>query len=88
MTPLIKNIFDSRTKSFDSDISSLGVLPSIAESLKKFDLFITLKHGIPWIAIVRRYMCIQYEVRMPSKTKVIGCYKECQTLLGPFLIRN
>ena len=30
MSPLIK---------FDSDISSLGVLPSIAESLKKFDLF-------------------------------------------------
>ena len=44
MTPLIKNLFDSRTKSFfDSDISSLGVLPSIAESeaesLKKFDRF-------------------------------------------------
>ena len=40
MSPLIKNLFDSRTKSFfDSDISSLGVLPSIAESLKKFDLF-------------------------------------------------
>ena len=42
MTPLNKNLFDSRTKSFfdiDSDISSLGVLPSIAESLKRFDLF-------------------------------------------------
>ena len=40
MTSLIKNLFNSRTKSFfDSDISSLGVLPSIAESLKKFDLF-------------------------------------------------
>ena len=40
MTPLIKNLFASRTKSFfDSDISSLGVLPSTAESLKKFDLF-------------------------------------------------
>ena len=40
MTPLIKNLFDSRTKSFfDSDISSLGVLPSIAESPEKFDLF-------------------------------------------------
>ena len=40
MSPLIKNLFDSRTKSFfDFDISSLGVLPSIAESLKKFDLF-------------------------------------------------
>ena len=40
MTPLIKNLSDSRTKRFfDSDISSLGVLPSIAESLEKFDLF-------------------------------------------------
>ena len=50
MTPLIKNFFDSRTKSFfDSDISSLGVPPSIAESLEKFDhliFFITLKYGI------------------------------------------
>ena len=37
MTPLIKNLFDSRTKSFfDSNISSLGVLPSIAGSLEKF----------------------------------------------------
>ena len=40
MTPLIKNLFDSRTKSFfNSDISSLGVLPSIAQSLQKSDLF-------------------------------------------------
>ena len=40
MTPLIKDLFDIRTKSFfDSDISSLGALPSIAESLEKFDLF-------------------------------------------------
>ena len=40
MMPLIKNLFDSRTKRFfNSDISSLGVLPSIAESLEKFDLF-------------------------------------------------
>ena len=40
MTPLIKNLFDCGTKSFfDSDISSLGVPPSIAESLEKFDLF-------------------------------------------------
>ena len=39
-TPLIKDLFDSRTKSFfDSDISSLGILSSIAESLEKFDLF-------------------------------------------------
>ena len=40
MTPLLKNLLDSRTKSFfNSDISSLGVLPSIAELLEKFDLF-------------------------------------------------
>ena len=40
MTPLIKDLFDIRTKSFfDSDISSLGILPGIAESLEKFDLF-------------------------------------------------
>ena len=40
MTPLIKNLFNSRTKSFfDSDISLLYVLPSFAESLKKPDLF-------------------------------------------------
>ena len=37
MTPLIKNLFDSRKKNFfDSEISSLA---SIAESLKKFGLF-------------------------------------------------
>ena len=39
MTPLIENLFDSGTKSFESDISSLGVLPSIVESLKKFNLY-------------------------------------------------
>ena len=40
MTPLIKDLFNSRTKSFfDSDISSSGFLPSIDESLEKFDLF-------------------------------------------------
>ena len=40
MTPLVKNLFDSRTKSFfNSDISASGALPSIAESLEKFDLF-------------------------------------------------
>ena len=40
MTTLIKNLFDSKTKSFfDSDISSLGVLASITKSLEKFDLF-------------------------------------------------
>ena len=40
MTPPIKNLFDSKTKSFfDCDISSLGALTSIAESLEKFGLF-------------------------------------------------
>ena len=44
ITPLIKDLFDSRTKSFfDYDISSLGVLPSIAQSLEKFDLFYYLE---------------------------------------------
>ena len=47
LTPLIKNLFDSRTKCFfNSNISSLGVLPSIAESLENLIFFITLKHGI------------------------------------------
>ena len=36
----MKSLFDSRTKSFsDSDIISLGVLPSIAEALHKYELF-------------------------------------------------
>ena len=40
MTPINKNLFDCRTKSFfDADISSLGMLPSTAELVKKFDLF-------------------------------------------------
>ena len=40
MVSLIKSLLDSRTKTFfDSDISSLNVLPSIAQSPKKFDLF-------------------------------------------------
>ena len=40
MTSLIRNLSDSRTKIFfNSDISSLGALPSIAESLKKFDFY-------------------------------------------------
>ena len=39
MTPLTKDLFDRSTKSFfDSDISLLGVLSSIAELLEKFDL--------------------------------------------------
>ena len=40
MFPVVKSLFDSRTKSFfDSDITSLGVLPSIAEALHKYELF-------------------------------------------------
>ena len=40
MSPLVKSLFDSRTKSFlDSDIISLGVLLSIAEALHKHELF-------------------------------------------------
>ena len=37
----MKSLFDSRTKSFffNSDITSLGVLPSIAEALHKYELF-------------------------------------------------
>ena len=40
MFPAVKSLFDSRTKSFfESDITSLGVLPSIAEALQKYELF-------------------------------------------------
>ena len=40
MSPAVKSLFDSRTKSFfDSDITSLGVLPSIAEELHEYELF-------------------------------------------------
>ena len=40
MSPAMKSLFDSRTKSFfDPDITSLGVLPSIAEALHKYELF-------------------------------------------------
>ena len=77
MTPLIKNLFDSRTKSFfDSDISSLGVLTSIAESLKKFDLFITLKHGVTatypnWKSIARKILKSQPGVA--TVTPILKC---------------
>ena len=38
--PVVKSLFESRTKSFlNSNIPSLGVLPSIAEVLHKYDLF-------------------------------------------------
>ena len=40
MSPAVKSLFDSRMKSFfDSDITSLGILPSIAEALHKYELF-------------------------------------------------
>ena len=40
MSPAVKSLFDSRTKSFfDSDVTSLSVLPSIAEALHKYELF-------------------------------------------------
>ena len=40
MSPAVKNLLDSRTRSFsNSDITSLGVLPSIAEVLHKYELF-------------------------------------------------
>ena len=40
MSPAVKSLFDSRSKSFfDSYITSLGVLPSIAEALRKYKLF-------------------------------------------------
>ena len=40
MSPAVKSLFDSRTKSFfNSDIPSLAVLPSIAEVLHKYELF-------------------------------------------------
>ena len=40
MSPAVKSLFDSRTKSFfNSDIPSLGVLPSIAELLHRYELF-------------------------------------------------
>ena len=40
MSPAVKSLFDSRTKNFfDSNITSLDVLPSIAEALHKHELF-------------------------------------------------
>ena len=40
MSPAVKRLLDNRTKSFfGSDITSLGVLPSIAEALHKYELF-------------------------------------------------
>ena len=40
MSPAVKSLFDSRTKAFfDSDITLLSVLPSIAKTLHKYELF-------------------------------------------------
>ena len=40
MSPAVKRLFDSKAKSFfDSDITSVGILPSIAEALHKYELF-------------------------------------------------
>ena len=40
MSPAVKSLFDCRTKSFfDSDITLLSALPSIAEALHKYELF-------------------------------------------------
>ena len=40
MSSAVKSLFDSRAKSFfNSDITSLGVLPNIAEVLHKYELF-------------------------------------------------
>ena len=40
MSPAVKSLFESRTNSFfNSDITSLGILPSIAEVLHKYELF-------------------------------------------------
>ena len=40
MTQVVRDLFEIRTKSlFDTSIPSLGVLPSICETLNKFDLF-------------------------------------------------
>ena len=45
MSPAVKSLFDSRTKSFfDPDITSLSVLPSIVEALHKYELFQYLKN--------------------------------------------
>ena len=67
MSHAVKSLFDSITKSFfDSDITSLGVLPSIAETLHKYELFHYFKNWhnsltFPiysfWKKIVRDKIC-------------------------------
>ena len=40
MAPIVCKPFDARAKSlFDTSIDSLGVLPTICDALKKYDLF-------------------------------------------------
>ena len=47
MSPAVKSLFNSKTKGFlDFDITSLGVLPSIAEALHKYELFDYSKIGM------------------------------------------
>ena len=67
MSPAVKSLFDSRTKSFfDSDVTSLSVLPSIAEALHKYELFhcfenwhnsLTFPIYSSWKKIVRDKVC-------------------------------
>ena len=40
MAPVVRKLFDTRAKSFfDTNIDSLGILPSICDALKKYGLF-------------------------------------------------
>ena len=67
MSPAEKSLFDSRTESFfDSDITSLGVLSSIAEALHKYELLHCFKNWhnsstfpiySSWKKIVRDKIC-------------------------------
>ena len=68
MSPAVKSLFDSRTKSFfDSDVTLLVVLPSIAETLHKYELFHNFEnwrnsstfpiYSQAWKKIVREKIC-------------------------------
>ena len=60
MSPAVKSLFDSRTKSFfNSDITSQGVLPSIAEVLQKYVLFDYLEnwHDSSTFPIYTKKLC-------------------------------
>ena len=53
MTPLIKNLFDSRTKSFfDSDISLLGVLPETWNNSFIFPTYSNCKNIVETISFI------------------------------------